>query len=434
MGKKIRKEMQAQRERFVSGCTERGIGKSQADAIFDLLERFAEYGFNKSHAAAYALVAYQTAYIKANYPVEFLAATMTLDMNNTDKLSEFRSEAARLGIKVEAPSINRSGVTFEVEGGAIRYALAALKGVGAQAVEAIVAARVSGRFADLGDFASRINPRAVNKRVLESLAAAGAFDELEPNRAKSFAAVDTILAVAQRSHEAATLGQNELFGGAGHREPILLPQAESWLPAERLKREYDAVGFFLSGHPLDDYADTLKRMRVQSWADFAKAVKAGVTAGRVAATVVSRNERRTRTGSKMGIVGLSDPSGHFEAVLFAEGLAQYRDLLEPGTPVLLFLSAELQGDDVRARIQSVEGLDAAAEKVQKGLRVFVRNAAPMDGIARRLEARGEGDVNIVLMLADNTEVEVKLPGGFKVSPQIAGAIKAVPGVVTVETV
>ena len=178
MGKKIRSEMQKQRSIFVKGCTERGIDKAQADAIFDLLERFAEYGFNKSHAAAYALVAYQTAYMKANYPVEFLAATMTLDMNNTDKLSEFRAEAERLGIEVAPPSINRSCVPFEVDGNTIVYALAALKGVGEQAVESIVDARGDKPFADLADFAQRINPRALNKRVLESLAGAGAFDRL----------------------------------------------------------------------------------------------------------------------------------------------------------------------------------------------------------------------------------------------------------------
>ena len=166
MGKKIRKEMQEQRAVFVKGAVSNGIEREQADAIFDLLERFAEYGFNKSHAAAYALVAYQTAYMKANYPVEFLAASMTLDMGNTDKLSEFRTEAERLGIKVEPPSVNRSGVEFPVDGNTIHYALAALKGVGAQAVEAIVASRGDKPFTDLSDFAGRINPRAVNKRVL----------------------------------------------------------------------------------------------------------------------------------------------------------------------------------------------------------------------------------------------------------------------------
>ncbi len=439
MGKKIRKEMQAQRERFVSGCVERGISKNQADAIFDLLERFAEYGFNKSHAAAYALVAYQTAYMKANYPVEFFAATMTLDMGNTDKLAEFRAEAERLGIEVAPPSVNRSSVAFEVEGNTIVYALAALKGVGKQAVEAIVEARGAKKFADLADFADRVNPRAVNKRVLESLAAAGAFDVFEANRARVFPVMDQVLARAQRAHDTAAVGQSELFGGGGRREPIELANAEPWLPAERLKREYDAVGFFLSGHPLDDYAAVLRKLRVQPWAEFARAVKAGATAGKVAGTVVSRQERRTRTGSKMGIIGLSDPSGAYEAVIFSEGLAEHRDLLEPGNAVLLFLSAEVQGDEVRARIQSAEPLDAAAANLHKGLRVFLRDDKPIEAVARRLEpaparnqANGDGEVSLVLMLERGTEVEIKLDGRFKVSPQIAGALKAVPGVVQVE--
>jgi DNA polymerase-3 subunit alpha len=443
MGKKIRSEMLAQRDRFVSGAVARGVERGQAEAIFELLERFADYGFNKSHAAAYALVAYQTAYMKANHPVEFLAASMTLAMGNTDKLAEFRAEAERLSIRVEPPSVNRSGVEFDVEGSTIHYALAALRGVGRQAVESIVAARAGGPFRDLADFARRINPRAVNKRVLESLVAAGACDVLEKNRARAFAVVDTILAAAQRAHDDAAIGQAELFGGAAAPTPIVLPAIDNWLPAERLQREYDAVGFFLSGHPLDDYAAALKRLRVQSWTEFTRAVKAGAGAGRVAGTVVARTERRTKTGNKMGIIGLSDPSGHYEAVLFAEGLAQYRDLLEPGTAVLLFLTAEVQGDEVRARIQSVELLDQAAAKMQKGLRVFLRDEAPLEGVAKRLEPivvgaarngaeHGDGEVSMVLMLGNGNEVEVKLPGRFKVSPQIAGAIKAVTGVVTVE--
>jgi len=431
MGKKIRKEMQEQRADFVKGATERGTERAQANGIFDLLERFAEYGFNKSHAAAYALVAYQTAYMKTNYPVEFMAASMTLDMGNTDKLAEFREEATRLGIEIVPPSINRSGLAFEVEGNRIYYALGALKGVGAQAVESVVAARGERPFDDLTDFASRINPRAVNKRVLESLASAGAFDVLERERARAFAAVDAMLAASQRAHEGAARGQSELFGGQA-RETLAIPSVEPWLPAERLQKEYDAIGFFLSGHPLDDYAATLKRMRVQSWAEFSRSVKAGGSAGRLAATVVSRTERRIRSGSKMGIVGLSDPTGHYEAVLFAEGLAQYRDLLEPGTAVLLFLSAEVQGDEVRARIQSVEPLEQAAAKLQKGLRVFLRDGAPLENVAKRLDPKGDGEVSMVLMLGGDTEVEVKLPGRFNVSPQIAGAIKAVAGVERVE--
>jgi len=230
-----------------------------------------------------------------------------------------------------------------------------------------------------------------------------------------------------------------LFGDSAAPEPMKIPDVPGWLPAERLQREYDAVGFFLTGHPLDDYAGVLDSLQVQSWAAFSRAVKAGVTAGKVAATVVSRAERRTKTGNKMGIIGLSDPSGQYEAVIFAEGLAQYRDLLEPGSPVLLQMTAEAQGDEVRARIQTVETLDRAAAKVQRGLRVFVRDEAPLDAVAKRLdrgegEGQGAGEVNLIVMLGAGEEVEVKLPGRYKVSPQIAGAIKAVPGVVEVRAV
>jgi DNA polymerase-3 subunit alpha len=455
MGKKIRAEMEKQREIFVAGAMKNGVPKGQADTIFELLAKFADYGFNKSHAAAYALVSYHTAYMKAHYPVEFIAASMTLDLNNTDKLSEFRAEAQRLGIKVEPPNINRSGATFEVGDKTIYYALAALKGVGIAAVEQIIAERTkNGLFTSLADFAARVSPRAINKRIIESLAAAGAFDTLEPNRARVFAGADSILAACQRANEAATIGQNDMFGSSADAPTIMLPQIEPWLPAERLRREYDAIGFFLSGHPLDDYATVLKRLRVQSWAEFSRAVKTGATAGKVAATVVSRMERRTKTGNKMGIMGLSDPTGHFEAVLFSEGLAQYRDVLEPGAAVLLQLGAELQGEDVRARVLHAEPLDEAAAKTQKGLRIFVRDTKPLESIAKRLagpdmaasngaapkvgspgiapRSNGDGEVSLVMMLDLETEVEMKLPGRFKVSPQIAGAIKAVAGVVDVQ--
>ena len=230
--------MASQRGGFISGSVERGIARADAEAIFDTCAKFAEYGFNKSHSAPYALLTYQTAYMKANFPVEFLAASMTLDIGNTDKLSEFRAEAERLGIKVEPPSINRSGVTFDVAGNTIHYALAALRGVGPQAIESILAARGERPFTDLADFARRINPRAMNKRVLESLVAAGAFDAIEKNRARAFAAVDAILATAQRAHQDAAIGQSELFGGAAAPEPMALPAVEPWLPAERLQREY----------------------------------------------------------------------------------------------------------------------------------------------------------------------------------------------------
>jgi DNA polymerase-3 subunit alpha len=216
-------------------------------------------------------------------------------------------------------------------------------------------------------------------------------------------------------------------------------EVEDWLPTERLNREYDAVGFFLSGHPLDDYASALKRLRVQSWTEFARSVKAGAGAGRLAASVVSRVERRTKTGNKMGVLGFSDPTGHFEAVIFSEGLAQFRDLLEPGSAVLLQVGGEAQGDDVRVRIHNVESLDEAAAKTQRGLRVVLQSRDPIELVAKRLNAgtsgRGDatGEVSFLLQLDGGAEVEVKLPGRYPISPQIAGAMKAVPGVLEVES-
>jgi len=437
MGKKIKAEMDAQRARFVTGAIEGGLDKAKADEIFDLLAKFADYGFNKSHAAAYALIAYQTAWFKANYPVEFLAASMTLDKGNTDKLAEFRNEARRLKIRVDPPSIVHSGVDFDVHGNedalSIRYALSAVKGVGEGQADAIVRARKSHAFRSLGDIAAAISPREVNKKVLESLAAAGAFDELESDRARAFAAVESILATANRMEDERERGQSALFG-AGGAEPFVTPKAQAWAAAEKLKREFDAVGFFLSGHPLDAYESVLTKLRVQPYAEFARAVKKGASAGRLAAAVLDRAERRTKTGNKMGIVQLSDASGQYEAILFQEGLNQYRDLLEKGACLLVNMQAHVEGEDIRARIVSVEPLDQAAARIQKGLRIFLRDPAPLVSIEQRLKGRGEGDVSLVLMRGAGEEVEVKLPGKFPVNAAIAGALKAIPGIVAVEHV
>ena len=435
MGKKIKAEMDAQRDRFVKGAVERGLDKAKANEIFDLLAKFADYGFNKSHAAAYALITYQTAYLKANYPVEFLAASMSLDIDNTDKLAELRQDAQRLGIKVEPPNVNRSGVTFEVHDGAIRYALAAIKGVGRSAVEAIVQARGDKPFRDLGDFARRLNPKLVNKRTLESLVAAGALDAIEPDRAKAFAAVEPMMRLAQGAAEAETVGMMDMFGGVAAAEVSLrIPAHEPWPMADRLKREYDAVGFFLSGHPLDEYGDLLQKLRVQTWAEFCRSVRAGTsTVGRVAASVLDRAERRTKTGNKLGIVTLSDQTGHFEAIIFSEGLQHYRDMLEPGAALVLQLQASTEGEDVRARIQTCEPLDQAASRHQKGMRIYLRDERPISSVQQRLQVRGEGEVSLILILdGGEREVEVKLGGKYQATPQIAGALRAVPGVVQVE--
>jgi len=435
MGKKIRAEMDAQRDRFVKGCIERGLIKAKANEIFDLLAKFADYGFNKSHAAAYALLTYQTGYLKANFPVEFLAAAMTLDIDNTDKLAEFRQDAQRLKITVEPPSINTSGEVFEVRDGKIFYALAAIKGVGREAVRALVEARGDRPFKDLACLARRLNPRMINKRTLESLVQAGALDCIEPDRARAFAAVEPMMKLAASAAEAASTGVTDMFGGVVADDVSLrIPPHEVWPMADTLKREYTAIGFFVSGHPLDEYGDLLDKLRVQSWADFCRSVRAGTSSvGRVAASVLDRAERRTKTGNKMGIVTLSDRTAHFEAIIFSEGLGQYRDILEPGRPLVLQLQANLEGEDVRARILTAEPLDHAVARHQKGIRIHLSDPRGVAPVQQRLSMRGESEVSLILKLdGGGREVEIRLPGKFQASPQLAGLLRTVPGVVQVE--
>ena len=437
MGKKIRAEMDKQRERFVSGAIERGIEKPQADFIFDLLAKFADYGFNKSHAAAYAVVSYQTAYMKAHHPVEFLAASMAYDMANTEKLAVFRADAQRLGIEVTPPSVMSSHRLFEVEGNRIFHSLAAIKGVGEAAVEHIVALRRDKDFSSLEDFLARVDPHIIGKRVLESLVAAGALDCFGRDRAQMFSGVDRMVAYAQAARESATSGQADIFGGlAGSApEPLRLNAVEPWLPAERLHREFLAVGFYLSAHPLDDYRKVLERLRVQSYADFSAAVKRGVTAGRLAGTVTSFSTRRTRTGNQMGIVDFSDGTGQFEAVMFSETLGQYRDAIAEGRSFAITVAAEDRPEGVNLRIQTLQSLDDEAGRIQKSLRIFLRDSGPAQTIAGRLKNRGEQDVSLILIKQEGAgEVEIALPGRYAVTPQIAAALRAVPGVVEVELV
>jgi DNA polymerase III subunit alpha len=434
MGKKIKKEMDQQRDRFVSGCMERAIQKADADTIFDLLAKFADYGFNKSHAAAYALVAYQTAYLKANHPTEFIAASMCYDTTNTEKLVEFRREAERLGITVEAPSVMTSGVNFEVRDGAIIYALCAIKGVGAEAARQLVATRSQKPFRSIADLAGRINARAVNKRTIEMLAYAGAFDALETNRARIVAGADMIVAAANEAERARTDGQAGLFGEAGDMPDIRLPNTPGWTPMDRLQKEFSAIGFFLSGHPLDDYQTALDRMRIPTHADFLRAVRGGASFGRLAATVIDRQERRTRSGTKMGIVNLSDQSGQFEVVVFSERLAQHRDMLEAGRVVIITVQASIENEDARLIVQSVENLDEAVARGQKGLRVFVRDHDPLESLHARITRKGEGLISIVVMGDGDDEMEVELPGRWDVSPAVAGSLKSVSGVMAVQPV
>jgi len=438
MGKKIRAEMDEQRERFVSGAVENGVSKTQADLIFDLLAKFADYGFNKSHAAAYALVSYHTAYLKAHHPVEFLASSMTYDMSNTDKLNDFRREAERLGIKVVPPSVQTSYADFEVGENCIYYACAAVKGVGEMAAAHIAEARGNEPFTDLEDFCRRTDPRLINRRVWESLIFSGAFDEFGVSREQLAGGIDVLLARAGRLREDQNSGQFDIFGGAsGITEPLILPECTPWLPAQKLQKEFQSVGFYLSAHPLDDYKNCLDKLRVQSYVDFSKMVRRGATAGRLAGTINVKQIRKTRTGNRMGIIQLSDASGQYEAVIFSENLSLYGDLLEVGQSVILTVAAEERPEGVSLRIEGVQALEEAATKMGNHLRLYVSSAEAARPIALELERQGhgEGEVSLVLIKQHpQQEIEIALKQRYRNGPQLLAMVKTIKGVMDAELV
>ncbi|EJF88672.1 DNA polymerase III subunit alpha [Bartonella tamiae] len=436
MGKKIHAEMEKQRARFVDGAVEGGVHKNQANAIFDLLAKFADYGFNKSHAAAYALVSYQTAFMKAHYPVEFLAASMSYDMTNTDKLNDFRREAARLGIDIIAPSVQTSHRIFEVGENKIFYSLAAIKGVGEPVVDHIVQMRGDKPFKDLEDFCERIDPRLVNKRAMESLIHAGAFDCFNISREVLISGLETINARGLRILDNNRSGQTDIFAmSGGIKDPLILPHAKPWLPAEKLHREFQAIGFYLSAHPLDEYQEVLDKMRVQNWNNFSNAVRKGASAGRLAGTVNVKQIRKTKSGKKMGIIQFSDSTGQYEAIMFSESLYSFGDMLEPGQSVVITVAAENRPEGISLRIQTVHSLERESERIHKKMRIFIRSAQIIDQIQSALEQGGDGEIGLIVIQNDGErEVEIELPQKYRVSPQIAGAMKALSGIVEVELV
>ena len=458
MGKKDKAEMAKQQARFVDGAKTNGVKERDAVGIFQLVDKFAGYGFNKSHAAAYALISYHTAYMKANFREEFLAASMTLDMGNTDKLAVFAAEAKKSGIAVLPPCVNASEVDFLVEGagkgkGSIRYSLAALKNIGAGAVQSVVEERAaSGAFKSLGCFAARLNPKVLNKRGLETLAEAGAFDKLEANRALVLANVEGISALAARTQSDKASGTSDLFGGGGGggtgraaAVPALdLKPAKGWTPMERLQHEFDAVGFFLSGHPLDQYVPSLKKMGVKTFAEFELAAERGASEGRLAGIVLSARERKSAKGNKFAFAMFSDTTGQFEAVIFSDTLAAAGDLLEPGTPVVLSVAAERDGETLKMRVQGMESLAQAASGLQRGLTIVFDPRALAAGKASLSEIKallkvggGKGEVRFVVPfgtvpgVAGPRDVEIVLPGRFDTGPEMQGVLSAVAGVVEV---
>lgn len=443
MGKKKKEEMDRQRSRFIDGAKERDVSEGKAAYIFELVNEFAGYGFNKSHAAAYAAIAYRTGYLKAHFPVEFLSALMSLDRNNFDKLAVFFQEARKMDVPVVAPDVNRSRADFSVEGGAVLYALGAIRNVSLTGMEHVVAEReANGPYKDLYDFAERVDPKQVNKRTLENLARAGAFDQLEPDRACAFAAAPILAAMATRAADERDSAQTSLFGGATADEGGLarppLPVADPWTGTQQLDEELAAIGFYLSGHPLDDLAAPLAARGVVFLADAPARVADGASVLRMAGMVRRRQERvSAKSGERFAWLTLSDPTGEFDALIPPELLRDSRDALEVGAAVIVKVRVDDKEEQLRFFADSVEVLDAAPPA--DGL-VIRMNKGALEGVRSRLQRAASasggsdgGEVRLVMPLATGQEAVIRLPGRLPCSQPVQAALKAVQGVESVET-
>ncbi len=446
MGKKQKEEMDRQRKRFVDGASANNVDPRKASSIFDLVQKFAGYGFNKSHAAAYAYIAYQTAFLKANFTAEFLAASMSLDLANTDKLAVFISEARKNNVVVKSPHINASTADFSVVDGEIRYALGAIKNVGSAAMDEIARERAAhGPFKDMFDFAERVDLKAIGKRSLENLARAGAFDGLGCNRAQAFEAMDILAKHSAQIFSDRCSDQGGLFDMASSPslERPRLPKVDEWTPMDLLNMERAALGFYFSGHPLDDYAKELRRLKCSSFAEAEDVAKGGVKfSGQIAVVVGAVRMRRSRAGNPFAFVECSDATGDFEIAVFSEVLGRSRDMFEAGAMLLLTATAEERDGEVRFTCEGVRRLDTAAAETTSQMRVSIANADALKSVRQRLAAvnpadrteAGEIVVCLALGAATGREVDILLPGEAACTPAMRGALKMIDGVLDVELV
>ncbi|MAP94531.1 MAG: DNA polymerase III subunit alpha [Ponticaulis sp.] len=433
MGKKKVEEMIKQRKRFIEGAAEKDVPEKQASHIFDVMEKFAGYGFNKSHAAAYAAISYQTGYLKANHPIEFLAASMSLDIQNTDKLAAFFQEARRLKIEVKAPDINTSNDDFDVRDGAIIYALGAIKGVGMEAMRHVCEIRKERPFDSLHDFAERVDPRLINRKCLESLARAGAFDTLEPNRARALKAVDVLVATASSAADDRAANQNSLFGDDKTQTRAPIPKTPMWSQAQLLDHEFKAIGFYLSGHPLDGLLLAGARDRITLAMDLQTAAREKSTL-EMMGIIRARSERPAQSGGKFAFVTFSDPTGEFEAMVMPETLMEIRELIEPGASVVARIRVRIKEDDIRLTVDGVIPLEKAALGAPKGLVVSLSPNSALEPLVEvskhlvNLQTHERGEIRLEVPVEGGGIAIVSLPGKYAVGTAAAQALKSAPGV------
>ena len=439
MGKKMRDEIPKQRKMFMEGAVKNGIEESVAGAIFDQMEKFASYGFNKSHAAAYSLISYQTAYLKAHYPVEFMCAVMSLDITNVDKLLFYKEECKKMGFKVLPPDINKSDADFSVEDGNIRYALAAIKSVGAANMEAIEAERKSrGPYKDISDFIHRIDAKQINRRQLEQLIKAGAFDCIDKNRGRLFANIDTIVQHISAATELKTSVQSSLFGTEELQAKVKLSEQADWPELERLKLEAEAIGFYLSAHPLDSYAQGMERLGVKKCNEVFQGIRTGDNIrAKLAGCVNSFQKRLSKSGNKYAFLEISDGTSNFEGLLFSEGLVRYEETIKSGLPLLVSVTIDKQNEDgnPRVMINSVDTLDKAISDVANGLEISIGDIGAVSKLRQILSGDRNGKNKIYIKPDnDNWDIRIELKGGYALYGDILSQIRSLAGITSVKEI
>ncbi len=451
MGKKIKAEMDKQRDIFVAGAAEHNnVEAEQASLIFDQVAKFAGYGFNRAHSAAYAFIAYQTAYLKAHYPVEFMTATLSFDMGNTDKLGEFKHVLKNMGLTLLPPDINKSEVDFAVEidkkagKKVIRYALAALKGVGADAMAELVKERkANGEFKDVYDLMRRVGHRNMNRRQMEALAAAGAFDSLVSDRTQAYQSAELLLRYATMVDDEKASGQASLFGSAEDTVldmPPLFTVKEPWDPLETLEKEFNAVGFYLSAHPLDTMEKQLLRLGVVSSANVLKKLETSPSSRlKMAGIVLHKKERVSSKGNRFAFMQLSDGDGVYEVMMFSDVLSSSRDFLKAGQSLLMSVDVDKQNEDeIRFLAQKIELLSPYIDGATKKIRITLEKSYAIKEIRQMLD-NSEKDSSIdkkIELLAklheQSQEATLELPGRWQVSPKTRNLIRHLDGVLDVK--
>ncbi len=403
MGKKKRAELEKQKQGFIAGAVKNGIAKDVAAGIFLKIEPFAEYGFNKSHAAAYAIISYQTAFLKTYYPKEFIAASMTMDISNQNKLSEFYEELKRLNVEVVRPDINECFADFRTIDNKFYYALGGIKAVGYEAISNIVEERIlNGKFESIHDFINRVNPKDINKLQLEGLVKAGAFDKLNPNRQVLYNSIPSIIAKSKNIFDNKTANQIDLFSEDESAQDDILIKTEDWKFEERLSKEFEAVGFFISDHPLNQFTEIFNDYKIINYSSFIS--KEDLKDSNIAATLLKVQERKTAKGNSYAVLKLTDLSSVFELFIFSDVLELNREMLKEGNSLILTLFKNISNDEnrlTRINVQKIASLKDLFNSPINEVSFEIKSKLEIEKISTILEGDGKTIVNINLNSGDN---------------------------------